>query len=259
MTQAEAKQKLVATARAEVGYREGNNNWNKFAESADIQKLYGWKPQNQPWCCTLVNWCFLTCFGYDIGSQLTYGGTSACANSAQLFRNNGAFVYFPQVGDQAFFFSGGGINHTGIVVAVDGTAFSTIEGNYSDKVSAVQHNIGKSDVAGFGRPKWELVESQKEQNLTLSPGNTQGNGKNEQNNDDVDHSLKLPLLKFSSAYSDACVLLQALLNLRHFSCGSVDGFFGAKTQAAVGKAQRYYGLTVDGICGPKTWEKLLER
>ena len=95
MTQSEAKQKLINTAKTQVGYREGSNNWNKFADDPMIAKLYGWVPQNQPWCCTFVNWCFLTTFGYDIGSKLTYGGTAACANSAQLFRNNGAFVHFP--------------------------------------------------------------------------------------------------------------------------------------------------------------------
>lgn len=259
MTISEAKQKLVDTALAEVGYREGGNNYTKYSDSPDIQRLYGWKPQNQPWCCTFVNWCFLTAFGYDLGSRLTYGGTAACANSAQLFKAAGAFVYFPQIGDQAFFYSGLGINHTGIVVSVDGTVFTTVEGNYSDKVSTVKHNMGASDVAGFGRPKWELVESQKEPILTSLPSNLQGNGKNEQNNDDIDHSLKLPLLSYSNKYSDACVFLQSILNLRHFPCGSCDGFFGEKTQAAVGEAQRYFGLTVDRVCGPQTWGKLLER
>lgn len=73
-----------------------------------------------------------------------------------------------------------------------------------------------------------------------------------------DHSLKLPLLQFGNTYSDAVVLLQALLNKRHFACGSADGFFGAKTQAAVTKAQQYFGLSVDGVCGKDTWAKLME-
>lgn len=74
-----------------------------------------------------------------------------------------------------------------------------------------------------------------------------------------DHSWNPKLLTPSNAYSSDCVVLQALLNAHHFACGSADGFYGAKTQAAVYKAQEYYGLTVDGICGPKTWGKLLER
>ena len=74
-----------------------------------------------------------------------------------------------------------------------------------------------------------------------------------------DHSWNPRLLTPSNAYSSDCVVLQALLNAHHFACGSADGFFGAKTQAAVNRAQQYYGLTVDGVCGPKTWGKLLER
>ena len=253
MTVEEAKRKLVETAQAEVGYHEGGNNYTKYAADPVITQLYGWTPQNQPWCCTFVNWCFLTAFGYDIGSRLTYGGTAACANSASLFRSAGELVMWPQVGDQAFFYSGGGINHTGIVVSVDGTVFTTVEGNYSDKVSTVKHNAGSSDVAGFGRPQWNLVEGVKEAPKQSPTTQTPKQGPKE------DHSWHPKLLSYSNAYKDDCVVLQALLNAHKFACGSADGFFGAKTQAAVSKAQRYYGLETDGICGPKTWAKLLER
>lgn len=73
------------------------------------------------------------------------------------------------------------------------------------------------------------------------------------------HDWKPPTLRINGSFSANCVVLQALLNVHGFNCGSADGFFGAKTQAAVTKAQRYYGLTVDGIVGPATWNKLLER
>ena len=72
------------------------------------------------------------------------------------------------------------------------------------------------------------------------------------------HEWKPPLLNPSNAYSSDCVVLQALLNVHHFPCGSADGFYGAKTQASVAKAQQHYKLKVDGICGPQTWGKLLE-
>ena len=129
MTIEEAKTKVVSLAVSQVGYREGANNYNKYADNPDITKLYGWNVQNQPWCCPFVNWLFLTAFGYDIGSRLTYGGTAACNASANLYKQNAAWVTTPQIGDQAFFYSGSGINHTGIVVAVEGTQFTTVEGN----------------------------------------------------------------------------------------------------------------------------------
>lgn len=74
-----------------------------------------------------------------------------------------------------------------------------------------------------------------------------------------DHTWKPATLSMSNAYKADCVVLQALLNVHHFPCGSADGFFGAKTQAAVNAAQAYYKLAVDGVCGPATWAKLLDR
>lgn len=257
MTIEEAKAKLVATAKAEVGYRESYNNWVKYSDDKNIAKLYGWTPQNQPWCGTFANWCYMKAFCYDIGSKLTYGGSAACANAAQLFKSAGAWSSFPEVGDQAFFYSGGGINHTGIVVSVDGTVFTAVEGNYSDKVSSVRHNIGASDVAGFGRPQWELVKSQKQGNLSSNDEKTDGKEQNH-NKIDEDHSWKPAMLTMSNAYRTDCVVLQALLNAHHFPCGSADGFYGAKTQAAVNNAKRFYGQMANGECDLKLWRRLLE-
>ena len=72
------------------------------------------------------------------------------------------------------------------------------------------------------------------------------------------HVWNPALLNMSNAYSADCVVLQALLNAHHFACGSADGFYGAKTQAMVNKAQRYYGLPVTGICDKALWRKLLD-
>lgn len=255
MTIEEAKAKLIATAKAEVGYRESYNNWVKYSDDPNITKLYGWTPQNQPWCGTFANWCYLRAFGYDIGSKLTYGGSAACANAAQLFKSAGAWSSFPEVGDQAFFLSGGGINHTGIVVSVDGTVFTTVEGNYSDKVSSVRHNVGASDVAGFGRPKWNLAQS-----VVVTDGKDPVSSENKENLDlkKEDHNWTPPLLRQSDRFKPDVVVLQALLNVKDFPCGDADGYYGPKTATAVSRAQYFYGLEQDCICGPKTWAKLLE-
>ncbi len=49
---------------------------------------------------------------------------------------------------------------------------------------------------------------------------------------------------------------QTLLSENGFDPGSQDGIYGSRTEAACKAFQRANGLTVDGICGPKTWEKI---
>lgn len=50
--------------------------------------------------------------------------------------------------------------------------------------------------------------------------------------------------------------LQEMLNKLGFSIGTPTGFFGQKTLAAVKAFQKQYGLSMDGLAGPKTLEKI---
>ena len=50
--------------------------------------------------------------------------------------------------------------------------------------------------------------------------------------------------------------LQRRLLAQGYDLGEIDGRFGPKTEAAVKGFQGDFGLEVDGIVGPNTWDKL---
>ena len=162
MTETEAIHALVQRAYGEVGYHEGANNFTKYAQDARITKLYGWNVQNHPWCETFVAWLFIDTFGYEDGTQMTYGGSASCATHAQLYKNNNAWFTTPQKGDQIYFIVNGSINHTGIVADVSGATVTTIEGNYSDRVATNTYYVNDPTIAGYGRPKWSVVANEPE-------------------------------------------------------------------------------------------------
>ena len=50
--------------------------------------------------------------------------------------------------------------------------------------------------------------------------------------------------------------IQKALTKAGFYKGTIDGVVGKKTRAAIRAFQTQNGLTADGVCGSKTWEKL---
>ena len=248
MTIPEAKAKLVAWCNEQIGYAEGANNWNKYAEK--WTPAGGWNAQNQPWCDVFVDVGFIECFGLDLASRLTYqrkGAFSAlCSASAQYYKDNGAYYSSPEVGDQIFFNVSGGINHTGIVVAVSGGVVTTVDGNSSDMVRRNAYGIGSAYINGYGRPNWGVFE---------------GGTPDEPIEDkpiEEKPTVDLTTLKQGDE-SELVRAAQFLLNGRGCSVGywGADGEFGPQTCAAVKTFQRRNALEVDGIIGPETWAALL--
>lgn len=259
MTINEAKNKLIEWARNEIGYSEGYNNWNKYAEK--WTQAGGWNAQNQPWCDIWVDVCFIEVFGLELASKLTYqpiGGFSAlCSASAQFYKNNKAWFTTPEVADQVFFYSGGGINHTGIVETVNGSYFTTIEGNSSDMVARRSYYVGNSYVAGFGRPNWSMI------NLFDASNNSTNNNLNNSSPSTPTvistpvSSVKsiYPLIKRGSSRKIAIRAMQKLLDCKGYNLGKwgIDGDFGWDTYQALRDFQRKNRLLIDGECGDFSW------
>lgn len=282
MTANQAIKEVLDLARSEIGYHEkasnsnledktgnsGGANWTKYAALLDSSPdFYNGKKNGYAWCDVFVDYLFAKCFGFDKGREMLcqpkYSAGAGCLYSAQYYKDAGRFhKNAPMQGDQIFFsYSPGEYSHTGIVEEVNGDTVTTIEGNTSDSVGRRTYNIGSGVIAGYGTPRWNLVEDF----VVVENGNIINSS--EWSKDENTATAVLPLadehkwipktLSYAPDdwYKD-CETLQSLLNSHNFDSGKADGYFGSKTQAAVNRAKKFYGLPVDGICDEALWKKL---
>ena len=251
MTVNEAKAKLCTWALSQVGYHEGGNNYNRYADNVDLQRMYGWKPQNQPWCDVFVDSGFIACFGLEDACAMTYqpigAGSALCRQSAQYYKGNNAFYHRPEIGDQVFFYASGDINHTGIVVRVDGGSVHTAEGNSSDMVAERVYSVSDSKIAGYGRPDWSVVADTPIEQTQEAPAQDAQRY----------YELTLPYLSKGS-HGEAVRAAQFQLAGQGYYIGpdGADGDYGFNTEKAVKEFQRNVGLSADGTVGPDTGAKL---
>lgn len=259
MTKQEAINKVLDLARAEIGYREkassaniddksanaGGANWTKYARDLDRTNWYNGGKNGYAWCDVFVDWLFYKCFGDPLGRNMicqpTGSAGAGCLYSAQYYKSAGRWITnSPQPGDQIFFtYSAGEYSHTGIVEKVNGDTVTTIEGNTSDQVGRRNYNIGSQNIAGYGRPKWELAI-----NATVPV--------------DTDEPVVYRELLKKGARGDAVKELQEMLIELGFSVGpdGADGDFGTNTYMAVRRFQIEHNLDVDGEVGDNTWRAL---
>lgn len=260
MTIEQAKYKLLSYAMEQLGYREGPNNWNKYAAEPAMTQLLGWNAQNQPWCNVFVNACFVACFGLEIGAAMLYqpigGGSALCRASADFFKAACAWIErgrTPDPGDVIFFYVGGDINHQGIVSRVAGGSVVTIEGNSSDSVAERCYSVNDTTIAGYGRPQWALAADAEDTNVPAK--DVTGTNVGDKHAEPVKRTymLRLPYLSEGSKGIEVAAA-QGLLMLSGYSLGrwGVDGDFGSDTAKAVREFQATHRLAPDGIIGPAT-------
>lgn len=155
---------VLRVARGQVGY-DGTGTVD-----SPVSKYGAWYGINPGhWCAMFLSWCFDQA-GAPLPIEKTAGpvqGFAYVPSGVAWFRRQGRYYprgqAAPRPGDLAFFDYGmGRPSHVGIVDQVDGTQFTTIEGNTTGVVGGQarmgntcrrkRHTTGESVLLGFGRP-----------------------------------------------------------------------------------------------------------
>jgi len=147
------REKFLKIALAEVGYKEGKNNDNKYG------KWYGMN--NCSWCAIFVSWC-----AAQVGVLKTLiPKYSGCGTGYNWFKDKGLITKTPKAGDIGFLKptkKGKTSSHTFIVYEVNGNTITTIEGNYPDGVKKITRKLNASNILGFGSVQWSDEEVKQE-------------------------------------------------------------------------------------------------
>ena len=141
---------LVAIARSQLGYMESERNFiidkNGFVHGfTRYGAWYGAAYAN--WCAMFVSFCMY--YAGIPSDQVPY--EAGCESWIKKFDSLDVYHtknYQPQPGDIVFLAFEEN-SHVGIVTAVDGNAFSTIEGNVGKAVARHDYHLGDDEVKGF--------------------------------------------------------------------------------------------------------------
>lgn len=227
----------VNIAMAEVGIKEypPNSNSVKYNTWYYNKEVSG---ASYPWCAAFISWIFKE--NRDLCPR-----TASCAEMLKWFEDKGQIVTKPQTGDIVFFkynTNNRRTNHVGLVVGVQGTNISTVEGNTSitsdDNGGAVMQRMRNNHIVAFARPAYDGVAQE------VTP----------KFNGEIPIEL-YPTIRINST-GLWVVLLQQKLNAKGFTI-EVNGEFGQKTKQAVIAYQGMMGLVKDGVVGQNTWRSLV--
>lgn len=264
-------EKVILIAKNEEGYLEKKSNNqldNKTANAGSANYTKYWrdiKPdyQGQPWCAAFISWCFMKAFGLDNAKKLLkHWPYVYCPTLGKLFARNAN----PKIGDVVIFYHNGTFTHTGLVTAVIGDRFYTIEGNTSGASGIIANGGGvcaksylNSQMPGtkFCTPDYSIVSNavNKPSDINKIPSNTIQTGEKYMFN---------PETVKAGDKNTSVLLLQEILRARGFKGKNgktlkLTWTADANTIYALKAYQksRKEVLEVDGICGPATWKDLI--
>ena len=303
MTEKELRSAVCAQARSWLGCHESDGShkaiidlYNKYKPPGEYTMRYV-----DAWCAAFSSAVgmavcaanALPCKPYDL-----IPASAACDPKIAEYIRRGTWVeddaYLPTPGDEIFYDwqdsgtvdNAGSSDHVGIVVAVDGSTITVIEGNKSDAVGYRRIQRNDCYIRGYGIPDYAKyaasVPTDGQGVIIMDETGNEIGGNAADSLDPGDHNshsaetdengtgwapavlptARLPILRRGDGVGKPSEIVrsaQLLLIGRGFRCGpwGADGEFGSATYGAVYLFQRARGLATDGVIGPETWAWLL--
>ena len=248
--------KVVEQAKAWLGCNEYDGSHKQIIDVYNthrpLPRGYAVK-YTDAWCAT-----FVSAVAVKLGYTDIIPPECGCPQMINLFQKLGAWVendaYVPNPGDILFYDwqdTGSGDNlgstdHVGIVEKVEGDTITIIEGNYSNSVKRRSIKVNGKYIRGYGVPKYD-TEAVVDKPVTTKTEVCTVEVKVLRKGAEGDNVKAMQLLLIGYGYK-----MQ-----NNGKTYGADGSFGTATYNAVRAFQKDNGLDVDGICGPKTWKKLL--
>lgn len=262
VTENQLRAEIVNQAKSWVGRKEADGTHRVIIDVYNsiypLPRSYRMS-YSDPWCAAFVSAC-----AQVWGLTRIVFPECSCPKMIELFKAAGRWMeddaYVPQPGDVIFYDwqdTGSGDNtgvsdHVGIVVGVEGTRITIIEGNCADAVCYQYRQVDGQYIRGYGMPDYaSMADGEEEPEPDPEP-------EPEPAPQPARYSVDVPLLKMGDR-GGYVAAAQTLLILRGCDVGpdGADGDFGICTRGAVVTFQRRKGLEQDGIIGPATWDALL--
>ena len=253
MTEAQIRKIVVDAAEAYLGCNEKDGSHKKIIDIYNTQK-----PLPRGYAVKYTdNWCatFVSAMGVQLGMSDTILPECSCNEMIKLYKAAGRWEerddYTPKPADIVMFDwqddgkgdNTGGADHTGIIARTVGDTLYIIEGNKNDAVEYRLVEVNGKNIRGYCLPDFASLATKEEPKQKVC-------------------ALELPVLKKGdkNATVKAMQILLIGYGYKMQNKGKTygaDGSFGAATENALKAFQKDNDLEDDGVCGPKTWAKLL--
>lgn len=277
VTEADVRKSVVNALMPYKGIKEGSA---KHKELIKIFNDSGLCPRykmtdKDSWCAMTFSDAFIITklAGAPGSGSLFQCVECSCGEMVSLAKKQGIWKeddsYIPRIGDGILYDwddSGKGDNvgwpdHVGLVTACDGKTITVLEGNYKDAVGVRKIAINAKGIRGFICPNYGLYDSgdkntdEKEKVPATKPDKARG------------YTGEFPTMpprgyyklgdgyKQYKRFASRIKKVQKLVSWITGEKLTIDGEYGPKTEAAVRKCQKVFGLPVNGCFGSLCLEK----